>query len=513
MADSLNLSTTPLFISASDDAEVTIVNGGPGTVYYKTTNDVSSSSNDGSIAAGASLQSRAPKYIVSTTITKVFVERTAESADTTNRHGVADFADIAVLNEFINVKASAYGCVGDGTTDDTTAFTAALTAAAAATSAGGKVVAPPGTYLLDGEIAFDQFVSFEGAGARECTLKMNDAASRVLFNEYGGGTNSRGGRVSGFQVNGNSLSTVCMEVELAVNRSFSDFRIISPGTNGIGLLVQGAQNCNFRDFDIECNSAAGTTGIKVTNSVGSCRFDNYSILEGNYAGVWVTQTDSGAQYGIGYPEPRYITFDNGIIEHGDPSTACAMRIHSGRDIWVTRQQMFVATDQASSGVYTIVEINDAGAGTTSMLVFDKGSVSGGAVTTQLNGGVTLPQATITVDSTSGFGDSGTFEVDGNIVTYTGKTATTFTGCTGGSGAVADDEVVTQKESTAFDIQSGSSTYRTRIADYSFGNNRFGVVAAASQTVEVDNYRGPSTDTMFSGAGTIISREFGATAYS
>jgi hypothetical protein len=60
------------------------------------------------------------------------------------------------------------------------------------------------------------------------------------------------------------------------------------------------------------------------------------------------------------------------------------------------------------------------------------------VRTLLNGGITLPQATITVDSTTGFATAGKIKVGGSIVTYTGKTGTTFTGASGGTGAIADN---------------------------------------------------------------------------
>lgn len=49
------------------------------------------------------------------------------------------------------------------------------------------------------------------------------------------------------------------------------------------------------------------------------------------------------------------------------------------------------------------------------------------VGTQLNGAVAVGDTTITVLSTTLFANSGTIEIDGDIITYTGKTATTFTG--------------------------------------------------------------------------------------
>lgn len=50
--------------------------------------------------------------------------------------------------------------------------------------------------------------------------------------------------------------------------------------------------------------------------------------------------------------------------------------------------------------------------------------------TRLNGALVGADATITVDSTAAFDASGTVMINGAVVTYTGKTATEFTGCTG-----------------------------------------------------------------------------------
>lgn len=68
--------------------------------------------------------------------------------------------------------------------------------------------------------------------------------------------------------------------------------------------------------------------------------------------------------------------------------------------------------------------------------------------TLINGAIgSLPAATITVDSTTGFDPSGAITIGeggtAQVVTYTGVTATTFTGATGGTGAVADNTFVGQ----------------------------------------------------------------------
>jgi hypothetical protein len=61
--------------------------------------------------------------------------------------------------------------------------------------------------------------------------------------------------------------------------------------------------------------------------------------------------------------------------------------------------------------------------------------------TTTNGAQTLPETTVTVASTTGFPSSGILNVGGQTVTYTGKTATTFTGAAGGTGAIATGAAV------------------------------------------------------------------------
>jgi hypothetical protein len=65
-------------------------------------------------------------------------------------------------------------------------------------------------------------------------------------------------------------------------------------------------------------------------------------------------------------------------------------------------------------------------------------------TTTSGGGISLPVATITVASTTGFAASGQLLAKGSsfqLVTYTGTTGTTFTGCTGGAGTILNGAAV------------------------------------------------------------------------
>lgn len=76
-----------------------------------------------------------------------------------------------------------------------------------------------------------------------------------------------------------------------------------------------------------------------------------------------------------------------------------------------------------------------------------------AVIDAASDGDALPQATINVDDTTAFSATGTIRVttvaDGvQYLTYTGKTATTFTGVTGGTGELTTGDAVLQVGSVA-----------------------------------------------------------------
>lgn len=54
-----------------------------------------------------------------------------------------------------------------------------------------------------------------------------------------------------------------------------------------------------------------------------------------------------------------------------------------------------------------------------------------STTTLLNGAITSSDTTITVDSATNYANSGMLRIENELITYTGKTATTFTGCVRG----------------------------------------------------------------------------------
>lgn len=71
-----------------------------------------------------------------------------------------------------------------------------------------------------------------------------------------------------------------------------------------------------------------------------------------------------------------------------------------------------------------------------------------AYTTTVGGNITLPQSVINCGTTSGFTQNGTILIGGSqVVTYSGSTPTSFTGCSGGAGLVINGTGITQQQPT------------------------------------------------------------------
>jgi hypothetical protein len=105
------------------------------------------------------------------------------------------------------------------------------------------------------------------------------------------------------------------------------------------------------------------------------------------------------------------------------------------------------------------------------------------VSNQLNGALNNSDTTIIVDSTTGFASSGSIKIDNEIITYTGTTGTTFTGCVRGTGGTVaashlDNAVVTQSTYwTAWGLASASAAVTLSPGSWSFDN--FGQILIAT----------------------------------
>jgi len=90
--------------------------------------------------------------------------------------GIANAGIQDLGGQVVNVKNPAYGCTGNGTTDDAPALRLAITKAAAI---GGTVFFPNGTFLLKSQITIPSNVTFQGAGPG--SVIQGDGTFQVLF--------------------------------------------------------------------------------------------------------------------------------------------------------------------------------------------------------------------------------------------------------------------------------------------------------------------------------------------
>jgi hypothetical protein len=112
--------------------------------------------------------------------------------------------------------------------------------------------------------------------------------------------------------------------------------------------------------------------------------------------------------------------------------------------------------------------------------------------TTLNGGITLPQATVTVASTSSFPSTGRIQFAGttDVVTYTGKTSTTFTGCSGGTAVLSNGVAVAEgARKCVF-----GTDWSSQVSNWAVRGIK--IDGQMTQAVEVEHgafFIGPSTD--------------------
>jgi hypothetical protein len=104
-------------------------------------------------------------------------------------------------------------------------------------------------------------------------------------------------------------------------------------------------------------------------------------------------------------------------------------------------------------------------------------------TTLLNGAIDDSVTTITVDATSSFPSSGVIDIDSELITYTGKTATDFTGCVrGAKGTTAashSDNAVVTNATDWTEWGEESNVVGTTIESASWSLDNFGQILVAT----------------------------------
>ena len=124
-------------------------------------------------------------------------------------------------------------------------------------------------------------------------------------------------------------------------------------------------------------------------------------------------------------------------------------------------------------------------GLTAIYAYDNTNLS-----TLLSGGISDTDTTITVDSTTDFEAVGTITIDDENITYTGKTSTTFTGCTRGADSTtaashADDSTVT-RSTKWYNITRSSGAY-SATADETWTSTIIGGVLVLTNNFDKPQY--------------------------
>ncbi len=197
-----------------------------------------------------------------------------------------DLANVTTTGDYavFNVKNTAYGALGDGTTDDTSAIQLAITAASAA--GGGIIFFPLGTYIISGSngIVADDDMIFLGTGwgsilklkgplsANSNRMVLVNGKTRVIFKDLafngnntgrtGAGNSTRSGPV----IKGASSDILITHCRFYNNTKASSGVTVESPTGSLSFKIV-VTNCHFNDLDV----GVITTGVK-NMVVSNCTF-------------------------------------------------------------------------------------------------------------------------------------------------------------------------------------------------------------------------------------------------
>jgi hypothetical protein len=227
--------------------------------------------------------------------------------------------------------------------------------------------------------------------------------------------------------------------------NLTGYNLLAIGTNLKYYIQNGTNGLSYDVTPLRTTTAAGEVTFSASNG---------SPI------ITVTDIAHGAQAG------DFVTF-SGAVSLGGNITATILNVE------------FQITSYISSNQYTItasVNANgsDSGTGgasvvgayqiTTGTDVYSQnvgwgagtwGGIITGAVTTAVSGGtLSSSNTTVTVTSTTGFTTAGNILIDSETISYTGKTGTTFTGCTRGLSGTGSGAATTHANGAAV-VQSTS----------------------------------------------------------
>ncbi len=225
------------------------------------------------------------------------------------------------------------------------------------------------------------------------------------------------------------------------------YNLLAIGTN-LKYYIQNGTN-GF-SYDV--------TPLRFTTSAGDATF---AATSGSPI-LTVTDIAHGAQAG------DFVTF-SGAVSLGGNITAAILNAEFQVTSYVSSNQYTItasvnanASDSGSGGAsvvaaYQITTGQDIYTQNVGWSAGTWGGIITGSVTTAVSGGtLSSGNTTVTVTSTTGFTATGNILIDSETISYTGTTATTFTGCTRGVGGAGSGAATTHTNGTAV-VQSTTFT--------------------------------------------------------
>ena len=268
---------------------------------------------------------------------------------------------------------------------------------------------------------------------------------------------------------------------------------IQNGTNGLSYDVTPLRNTTTAG-EVTFAASNGSKTITVTDVGHGAQTGDFVTYSGAVSlGGVITATILNAEFQITYVSSNSYTIQSSVAANGSDSG------NGGASV-VGAYQLTTGQDVYSQNV-------GWGAGTW-------GGIITGAVTTAVSGGtLSSSNTTVTVTSTTGFTTTGSILIDSETITYTGVTATTFTGCTRGVSGTGSGAATTHAngasvvQSTSFIGWGQSATVGIGVqlrlwSQSTFGedlifNARGGALyywanSASANTFNRGQYLGPST---------------------
>jgi hypothetical protein len=196
-----------------------------------------------------------------------------------------------LLGLVFNVKDSAYGAVGDGSTDDTAAINAAITAA---TASGGTVFFPAGTYRVTSLITVQHDVNLVGAGSEFTAILTDHATAGTLSYNAAGSGNHASNLLSGLRIGASQANTGARVNIVSGGRVVIDRCRLGSTTNsnGYALLIASSATTRLHVRDsILVTNASNSSVVRGLQSGGRSVFERCYFVE---SATSYTPADTGA---------------------------------------------------------------------------------------------------------------------------------------------------------------------------------------------------------------------------